>query len=169
MSARCLFAVLFLAAALPAAAQDVLTVGTTSASAGSTVAVPLYLQDVTGTPLGTDAGAGNRIQAISFQISFPALAVTSASFTRAGVLAGLTPSFEQTVNGSGSIGWLGSFMESTQPIPLTANAAIPGNRIGTLMLTLASGLTNGSAIALTFKPAEHGSVESGRNFGRNDV
>jgi hypothetical protein len=152
-SARRLFVVLFLAAALPAAAQDVLTVGTTSASAGSTVAVPIYLRDVSGTPLGTDAGAGNRIQAISFQITFPALAVTSASFTRAGALAGLTPSFEQTPSGNGSIGWLGSFMESTQPIPLTVNAASPGNRIGTLMFNLASGLPNGLIVGLTFKPA----------------
>ena len=108
MNVRCLSVVLFLAAALPAAAQDVLTVGTTSASAGSTVAVPLYLQDVSNTPLGSDAGPGNRIQAISLQIGFPAIAVTSASFTRAGVLAGLTPSYEQTVNGNGSIAWLGS-------------------------------------------------------------
>src|SRR5260370_41057869 len=104
MYARWLSVVLFLSAALPAAAQDVLTIGTTSASAGSAVAVPLSLQDLNGTPLGTDAGAGNRIQAISFQISFPAIAVTSASFTRAGVLAGLTPSYEQPVNGTGSIG-----------------------------------------------------------------
>jgi hypothetical protein len=151
---RCLFVILFLAASLPVAAQDVLTVGTTSASAGSTVAVPLYLQDLNGTPLGTDAGAGNRIQAISFQINFsPAVAVTSATFTRAGILAGLTPAFEQTLPGSGSIAWLGQFNESTQPIPLTADAVLPGNRIGTLMLTLANGLANDSTIALTFKPA----------------
>jgi hypothetical protein len=114
--------------------------------------VPLYVQDVSGTPLGTDASPGNRIQAISFQISFPAIAVTSASFTRAGALAGLTPAVEQTANGSGSIGWLASFKESTQPIPLTINAAIPGNRIGTLLLTLANGLANGLTVALTFKP-----------------
>lgn len=149
---RFVLAVLFLATALSAAAQDSLTTGTTSASAGSTVAVPIYLRDVSGTPLGSDAGAGNRIQAISFQISFPALAVTSASFTRAGALAGLTPALDQTVNGSGSIGWVGQFNESTQPIPLTINAAVPGNRIGTLMLTLANGLPNGLAIALTFQP-----------------
>jgi hypothetical protein len=145
--------VLFLATALSAAAQDSLTVGTTSASAGSTVAVPVYLRDVSGTPLGTDAGTGNRIQAISFQISFPAIAVESATFTRAGALAGLTPVFEQTVNGNGSIGWLGQFNENTQPIPLTINATIPGNRIGTLMLTLANGLPNGMIVPLTFMPA----------------
>jgi hypothetical protein len=150
IKARWILVVMFLAAALPAAAQDVLTVGTTSASAGSTVAVPLYVQDVTGTPLGTDAGAGKRIQAISFQVSFPGIAVTSASFARAGALAGLTPVFENTVNGNGSIGWLGQFNESTQPIPLIANAPLPGNRIGTLTLTLASGLPNGTIVPLTF-------------------
>lgn len=169
MSARSLFVVMFLAASLPVAAQDVLTVGTTSASAGSTVAVPLYLQDVTGTPLGTDAGAGKRIQAISFQVSFPALAVTSASFARVGALAGLTPAFEQTLNGSGSIGWLGSFMESTQPVPLTADAPLPGNRIGTLTLTLASGLANGSIIALTFKPESTSLSNQGGTLGETTL
>jgi hypothetical protein len=152
MNARWFFAVLFFAAALPLAAQDVLTIGTTSANAGSTVAVPLYLRDVTGTPLGTDAGSGNRIQSISIQINFGP-AVTSASFTRAGALAGLTPAFETTVNGSGTIGWVGQFQESTQPIPLTANAPLPGDRVGTLVLTLANGLTTGSTVALTFAPA----------------
>ncbi|HEX3067832.1 MAG TPA: Ig-like domain repeat protein [Thermoanaerobaculia bacterium] len=152
MSPRRFFVVLLLTATLPVAAQDVLTIGTTSASAGSTVAVPVYLRDVTGTPLGTDAGSGNRIQSLSIQVSFPAVAVTSATFARAGALAGLSPSFEQTVNGNGTIGWLGQFVESTQPIPLTANAPLPGNRIGTLTLTLASGLANGSTIALTFSP-----------------
>jgi hypothetical protein len=149
-----LFLALILAAAyaLPVSAQDVLTAGTTSASSGTTVGIPIYLQDVNGTPLGTDAGTGNRIQAISFQITFSTAAVTAASFTRAGVLTGLTPLYEQTVNGTGSISWLASFLESSQPIPLTANAPIPGNRIGTLTLTLAGGLPNGSIVALAFNP-----------------
>jgi hypothetical protein len=131
-------------------AQDALTAGATSAGAGSTVAVPLYLQDMNGTPLGTDAGTGNRIQSISFQINFSPAVVTGISFTRAGALAGLTSSFEQTINGNGSIAWLASFVEADQPIPLTANAAPLGNRIGTLTVTLAGGLVDGSIVALPF-------------------
>ena len=131
-------------------AQDTMTAGTTSAGSGTTVAVPVYVQDMNGTPLGTDAGTGNRIQGISFQITFNPTLVTSVSYTRGGVLTGLTPSFESTLPGPGSIAWIGSFPEATQPIPFTPNAAPPGNRIGTLTVTLASGLTDGTIVALPF-------------------
>ncbi|MGZ5475529.1 MAG: hypothetical protein ACXW29_03570 [Thermoanaerobaculia bacterium] len=115
--------------------------------------MPLYLQDVNGTPLGVNAGIGKRIQAIAFRVTFtPPSAVTAASFMRAGVLGGLTPLYERTVHGTGSIAWIGSFSETSRPIPLTANAATPGNRIGTLTLTLAGGLVNGSTVTLAFDP-----------------
>ena len=55
-------------AALPLfAAQDALTIGTTSATPGSSITVPVYLRDVTGTALGGGSGAGNRIQGIMLQ------------------------------------------------------------------------------------------------------
>ncbi len=150
---RPLFFTLLLAAAMSASAQDVLTSGTTSASAGATVTIPVFLQDVDGTPLGVNAGTGKRIQAIAFRLTFnPPGAVTAASFTRVGALYGLTPLYERTVNGTGSMAWIGSFSESSSPIPLTANAPLHGNRIGTLTLTLAGGLANGSSVAMTLDP-----------------
>ena len=49
-----------------AAAADVITVGTVTTS-GMTADVPVYIRDVSGTPLGMDQPAGSKIQAISFE------------------------------------------------------------------------------------------------------
>ncbi|HEY6212158.1 MAG TPA: Ig-like domain repeat protein [Vicinamibacterales bacterium] len=140
-----LFALL---AALPLAAlgQDVMTLSLTSGSAGATVRVPLSLQDVAGTPLGSDAAIGSRIQGIAFRVAYDPSKVTGVTFARAGALQNVTPLYERTSSASGSIGYVGSFEEATQPIPFGSGVA----RIGTLSVQLAPGLPNGSVVALTF-------------------
>ncbi|HEX2059720.1 MAG TPA: Ig-like domain repeat protein [Thermoanaerobaculia bacterium] len=115
--------------ALPLAAQDVLTIGTISATPGATVTVPVYLRDVAGTPLGADAVAGNRLQGIMLQVTATP-AVTDMAFLRGGVLAGRTALYERATNG----GWIGAFSETAQPLSL--GAGTPGDRIGTLRITL---------------------------------
>lgn len=143
------------ATAIPAfGAPDVLTARSTSASAGSTTRIPLYLRDVSTTPLGVDKGSGKRIQAFALRVTFsPAGAVTAASFARAGVLTGITPLYEHTVTTPNALAWIGSFSESSMPVPFLSDTQIPGNRIGVLTLTLAPGLANGSSIAIAFDPA----------------
>lgn len=128
-----------------AAAQDVLTVGTATAQAGGVANVPVYVRDVSSTPLGSDQGSANRIQAIAFKVTWsPANAVATVTFSRAGVLQTLTPLYETTIPSSGGLAYVGSFAASTNPIPLTLNATSPGNQIGTLAITLSNQATAGT-------------------------
>ncbi|HEY2828682.1 MAG TPA: hypothetical protein VGJ88_01090, partial [Thermoanaerobaculia bacterium] len=126
----------FLVFALSAAAQDVVTVGTVTAN-GSIVDVPVYIRDVSGTPLGIDQPAGSRIQSFSIKVNYsPVSAVSAVSFSRAGITANLTPVSEFTPATSGAISLLDTFHESTTLIPFTSNAAPPGNQVAHLVFTL---------------------------------
>ncbi|MBV8520020.1 MAG: hypothetical protein JO197_21690 [Acidobacteria bacterium] len=130
-------------------AQDVVTVGTVSAS-GSTVDVPVYIRDVSGTPLGMDRPAGSKIQSYSIKVTYaPTSAISSISFSRAGITANLTPTSEFTPATSNSVSLLDTFQESTNPIPFTLNAAAPGNQVAHLVVTLSASATPGSTITLT--------------------
>jgi hypothetical protein len=146
-----LLSLALLVPAAPAAAQagrDVITVGTVTATS-NTVAVPVYIRDVSGTPLGVDQGAGLRIQAYSIKVDYmPTPAVQSIAFHRAGITAGLSPAFESTPSTPGSVTLINSFSETTNPIPFTLNGAAPGNQIGELLVTLAPGVAPGTIINL---------------------
>ncbi|HET7433378.1 MAG TPA: hypothetical protein VFN10_01560, partial [Thermoanaerobaculia bacterium] len=110
-----LFALFAAALALSLAAQDVMTAGSSSAPAGAAVRIPIYLRDVSGTPLGVDAGAGKRIQGISLAAKLsPASA--PLSFEPSGVLPGPTPLFAQTSPITGGVAYLGAFSETTAPL-----------------------------------------------------
>jgi hypothetical protein len=143
---------LFLAviAALPlVAAQDVLTIGTTSATPGATITVPVYLRDVTGTALGGGSGTGNRIQGIMLQVTAtPSVAGMTIAFEQTGVLQGRTPLYQR--GGSGR--WIGSYSEAAQPLPFITGTGAPGDRIGTLRITLPAALTGTPSVALAFNP-----------------
>lgn len=144
-----------LAIAIPAMAQptptDVITVGTTSGS--SVVDVPVYIRDTSSTPLGIDQPSGSRIQSYSIRVTYaPASAVQSISFSRDGITAPLTPTFESSPAVPGSISLLGNFDETTNLIPFTSNAALPGNRVAHLLVTIAPGTAPGTNITLTLDP-----------------
>src|SRR5437660_1323698 len=125
-----------LALAAAAAAQDSVTVGTVSAD-GPNVDVPVFIRDASGTPLGVDRPAGSKIQSFSIKVTYsPASAVSSVTFGRAGITASLQPSFEISPGGSGTISLLESFSESTNPIPFTSNASVPGDQVAHLTFTL---------------------------------
>jgi hypothetical protein len=153
MKKLCLLLVLLVA--LPAAAQiaDTVTVGTTSAAAGSTVDVPVFIRDASGTPLGIDQPPGSRIQSYALTVNYaPTASVQSVTFTRAGITASLTPAFESSPSSAGSVSLLDSFQESTNLIPFTLNAPLPGNQIAVLHVTVAPTATVGSTITLTLDP-----------------
>ncbi len=137
-----------------ARAQDVLTIGSGSAASGGNAQIPLYLRDAGGTPLGSDAGTGNRIQGIALKVSFsPASAVVSATFARAGVLQPLTPLYESLLTPPGAVSYAGLFAETSNPIPLTLNAAAPGDRIGTIVVTFSNTAIAGTAVTLSIDSA----------------
>ena len=144
--------------ALPAASAvaqsaDVVTVGSGSALPSQTVDIPVSIRDVSGTPLGIDQPAGSKIQSYSIKVDYsPAAPIQSITFTRAGITAPLTPAFESTPSGPGTVSLLDTFQESTNPIPFTLNGAAPGNQVGVLHVTLAAGATPGTVVALTIDP-----------------
>ena len=108
-------ALLSLLATIPTAAQDAVTVQTVTASS-NTVDVPVFIRDVSGTPLGRDQPAGSKIQGISIRVLYaPASAVQSVTFTRAGITANLTAT-EFFPASSGAIALVMSFDESTNLI-----------------------------------------------------
>jgi len=153
MKAISLRIALFFIAALTAAAavaqQDVVTVGTVTAT-GGTVDVPVSIRDVSGTPLGMDQPPGSKIQSYTIKVTYaPATSVQSITFTRAGITAGLTPTFESAPATSNSITLIDTFQESTNLIPFTLNAPAPGNQVAHLLVTLSSSATPGSSISLT--------------------
>jgi len=148
-----ILAVLLLA--VPAAAQplpqDVVTVATVSGS--GVVDVPVFIRDVSGTPLGLDQPPGSRIQSYSLKVNYaPASAVQSIAFTRAGVTASLTPTFETSPAAPGAISLLDTFPEATNLIPFTLNGLPPGNQVAHLVVTLAPGVAPGTVITLTLDP-----------------
>src|SRR5258707_13720872 len=88
-------ALLAILCCLPAGAvalqRDVITVGTVTAGSGI-VDVPVYIQDLSRTPLGLDQAPGSRIQSYSIKATYsPASAVPSIRFKRAGITAPLSP------------------------------------------------------------------------------
>jgi len=140
-------------------AQDVITIGgpcIAGAAPGSTVTVPVYIRDMTGTPLGVDQPAGKKIQAFSFKVAVsPASAIASDSgglkvnVTQAGIAAQAgTPSFETKPRTSSTFSYVVLYDESSQPLPFTANAALPGNLVANIAITLSDSATAGSTISL---------------------
>jgi hypothetical protein len=141
-----LLAALFIAA-LAVRAQDVLTVGNGAALPGGTVAIPVTIRDLSATPLGADAGTGNRIQGFAFKVFYPSELIASVTVARAGIAASATPLFEATPGGSG---WRSHVVSFSEPLPLPLNGAAPGSLIATLNVTFRGDAPEGSIAALTF-------------------
>jgi hypothetical protein len=116
--------------------------------------VPVFIRDSSSTPLGLDQPAGFHIQAYAIKVNYaPAAAVQSITFTRGGVTTSLTPASESSPSSAGSVSLIDSFSEATNPIPFTLNAALPGNQVATLHVTLAATATPGTIITLTLDPS----------------
>jgi IPTL-CTERM motif len=129
---------------------DVVTVGTVSGASGGTVDVPVFIRDTSGTPLGIDQPAGMRIQSYAITVNYsPASAVQSITFTRGGVTAPLTPTFESSPSGPGTVTLIDTFSETTNLIPFTSNAPAPGTQIGVLHVAVSPAAPIGSTINLT--------------------
>jgi hypothetical protein len=149
-----LLSMIALLPAVPAAAQsqDVITVGNATTN-GLVADIPVSIRDVSGTPLGIDQPPGSRIQSFSIKVNYaPTAPVQSVTFTRAGITASLTPTFESSPAVPGSITLLATFDEATNLIPFTLNAAAPGNLVGHLVITFAPGTAPGTVVTLTLDP-----------------
>jgi len=138
--------------AAPAAAQappaDVVTVPNVSGAIN--VDVPVYIRDISGTPIGIDQPAGSRIQSYSLTVNYaPASAVQSITFTRAGITQALTPSFESNPTSPGTASLIDNFNEATNLIPFTSNAPAPGDQVGVLHVHLDPSLAPGTVAVRT--------------------
>lgn len=132
--------------------SDVVTVATVSSSS-SVVNVPVYIRDTSGTTLGIDQPPGSRIQSYSLQVLYASPFVQSITFTRGGITTALTPTFENSPAVPGtSIALLDTFDETTNLIPFNSNAALPGDQVATLHVTLAPGTPVGTVINFTLDP-----------------
>ncbi|HEX6088106.1 MAG TPA: hypothetical protein VF266_26485 [Thermoanaerobaculia bacterium] len=141
---------LFACAVTARAATDVLTIASATVPKG-TVTIPVYVRDVATTRLGADKTTGLRIQALAFRVTFaPAGSVTSASFTRAGLLSGKTPLFESVMPVTNGVGYVASFAESTNALPFNTSTAAPGHLIGNLSITMGAGVVPGNVITAGF-------------------
>src|SRR3954453_15263985 len=137
----------------PPIPQDVVTVGIVNGPQFSTVDVPVFIRDVSLTPLGLDQPPGSRIQSYSIKVNYaPASAVQSITFTRAGITTCLTPTFESSPSSAGSVSLLDTFQESTNLIPFTLNGLPPGNQVAHLSVTLSPTAPVGQVITLTLDP-----------------
>ena len=137
----------------PPLPQDVVTVAIVNGPQYSVVDVPVYIRDVSLTPLGLDQPPGSRIQSYSIKVNYaPASAVQSITFSRAGITAGLTPTFESSPSSAGAISLLDTFQEATNLIPFTLNGLPPGNQVAHLLVTLSPTATVGQVITLTLDP-----------------
>ena len=138
------------APALAQQVQDVVTVGTVSGF--GTVDVPVYVRDVSGTPLGIDQPPGSRIQSYSIKVNYAGAVPSAVTFSRAGITAGLTPTFESSPSSAGSVTLLDTFQEATNLIPFVLNAAAPGNQVAHLLVTIPPSVPAGTVITLTLDP-----------------
>jgi hypothetical protein len=146
--------VMSLMPAAPAAAQappqDVITIPNVPGSL--TADVPIYVRDVSGTPLGIDQPFGSRIQSYSLVVHYsPVSAVQSVSITPAGITGNLQPTFQSTPSSPGTITLVDTFNESTNLIPFTSNKPAPGDQIANMHFVLNS-LPAGTVITLTLDP-----------------
>src|SRR6266849_4180638 len=134
------------------AQTDILLIQSGSGPSGAPVSIPVSIADLANTPLGSDKGAGNRIQGFAFRIKFPPEVVASVSFARAGVTATLTPLFETEFQVTGLASAVISFRESSDPIPFVLNQPFPGDQIGVLTVQLQPSLAVGTTALLTIDP-----------------
>ena len=149
--------------------QDVVTVGSGFAPAGTTIDIPVFIRDVSGTPLGIDQPPGSRIQSYSIKVDYaPSASVQSITFTRAGITASKTPLFESSPSAPGTISLLDTFQESTNLLPFTSNAPAPGNQVGHLLIQLSPSATPGP-LTLTLDPLLTQLTDEGGNAATKET
>ncbi|MEM1182074.1 MAG: hypothetical protein AAGM22_27245 [Acidobacteriota bacterium] len=139
-----------LTAFVPIAVADTVAIGTDRAEPGNTVTLPVTVTDSSFTALGVDQPAELRIQSFSVGVRPTSPFATSATFTAAGVLSGLTPIFETTVNAGQATHWINAYDSTGAPIPFLLDQEV---LIGWLDVTVAQTTPLGTRIDLELAPA----------------
>src|SRR5204863_6884445 len=127
----------------PSLAQDMFTVGGPNCIAGTpgqVINIPVFVRDVSGTPVGVDKPLGNLIDAFGFQvIPTPVEAIATdasgnlaATVTSAGITAQLTPVFELNIHGATEFAYIVDYPHNS--LPFVSNAPAPGNQVANIQL-----------------------------------
>jgi hypothetical protein len=154
-----------------AAAADVLTIGTVVAASGTgQVAVPIYIQDNTGTDIGRDQGATKRISGFAMQVAYgpnscvdtPATASQRINLV-GGIFANQSADVDSRVKvANTSQAWIYSSAETNGLIPFTA-ASAPGDQIGMMVFNL-NGCSAGTvALVITTAGGAQATLNSDSN------
>ena len=153
----------------PVRAADVVTVGIVDTTS-TTVDVPVFIRDASGTPLGMDQPPASRIQSFSIKVTYsPANAVSTVTFSRAGITANLSPTSEFAPKTAGTASLLATFQQSTNPIPFTLDAGAPGDLVAHLVFTLSGSAAPGTTIDLTLDPALTQLTDEGGNAATKET
>jgi len=132
------------ASELAAAVTDVLTIGTVNVTSGTgQVAVPIFIQDNTGTPIGRDKGPTMRISGFAMQVTYGPNACIDTPATasqRINLAGGILASQSADIDSRPKVAitsqsWIYSSAETNGLIPFTA-AAAPGDLIGAMVFNL---------------------------------
>lgn len=119
---------------------DEVYVGFAEGFQGDTIEIPVYVRDLGSTLLGADQPAGNKIQGFTVQVEFrPSYAVQAANAYHSGITAGLSVLFDTFVFTGNTLTYVASFDEGTNLVPLTLDAAAPGDEVARLVVTIDPG------------------------------
>jgi hypothetical protein len=141
--------------------DEVTVAGGTSGLPDTVIEVPIYVRDLSHSPLGRDRPTGERIQGFAIKVAWePAGAVVFSDFARAGITAALNPSYATVVRSGNTASYVLHFDEGTDPVPFTLDAAAPGDRVATLLLTLAPSAPAGP-VTVTLDPVTALSNQAG--------
>ena len=114
---------------------DVITLDDAEGMPGDEVRIPLYIQDVSGTPLDAD-DPGNEVAAWTIQFSADNEYYQITGVERAGITAGLEPNLEQFHNGNNTWTVIYNTSAGNPPPVFTLDEPAPGDLIGELVITL---------------------------------
>ena len=129
---------------LAAAVTDVLTIGTVNVTLGTgQVAVPIFVQDNTGTTIGRDQGPTMRISGFAMQVTYgpnPCIDTPASAIQRIDLTGGILASQSADIDSRPKVAntsqsWIYSSAETNGLIPFTA-AAAPGDQIGAMVFNL---------------------------------
>lgn len=137
--------------------RSTLAVGSARAVPGATLRLPIELRDRTGTPLGAERGAGERVQGFALRIRcVPCTGVAKLSVERAGELTLHQPLFEARPAAGDGASLLVSFDEVIAPLSLGGGVRRARAEVAAVVVTLARTAPFGSRIELRLDPSSTG-------------
>ncbi len=142
-----LFALLVSLSLVPLVAQDAITLESASGEVGQSIDMPLYIRDISGTLLDRDNTIGTVVHQMVMRLTFDTSLVDALQLVPSGITS-VHPAQLFTTTGSGFTTIAISYSDPNFPMPLTLDAAFPGDLVGMLRVT-PSAAAAGQTISFT--------------------